>query len=105
MEEEELRQQAMEMQQEAIIDQYLYHIETAYIRYEDQQIQMVFLSEQIQKAQSAIDILLSAYSGTGKGIDEIILLQGNILNYKKERIRALVMSNIERARIEKYINL
>lgn len=57
----------------------------------------------IIEAEQSLRLLLSAYSSTAQNFDEVIRMQQQVIDYKKERVKAIAKYQIAVAKIE-YLN-
>lgn len=101
--EENLRIQALDYEQEATLDQFIAIIEQAYAQYETAQLQFELYEKQIEITESAIRILRDNYSGEGSDFDELLRLEGDLINYDLKKLRAIVQSRMAQSSIQRFI--
>lgn len=98
--EEELKQQALQLQKEDVTNKMTSNIQGFKADYESAKLMYELATKQIQISQSAYDILLAEYSSKGKRFDELMKLQSDMNRYEMEQIKAIVLSHIAVFKIE-----
>ena len=103
--EEEFRIEALESRKEQVKTLFLSQLEQAYADHESARIQYELYSQQIELTQSAVEILLTDYSNQGRGFDELLRLERDLLSYELKLLEALVKSHLAKAEIERYTGI
>lgn len=101
--EELLKIEALELQKENTIDQFMAVIEKAYTDYETAQLRMNLYKKQIQVTKAAIDILKAAYSVDGRNFEELLRLEKELIDYDLMILKAVVQSHYAKVEIERFI--
>ena len=101
--EEELKINAFQLQKEALLNEFEAIIESAYAEQKEAATKLKLYDTQEQTLRSAIEILASDYSTSGKGFDEILELQNELINYDLLRLQAIVQSQMARAVVERFV--
>lgn len=99
--EEELKQQAFELQKESLTNQMISGIQGYKSEYESAKLMYELANKQIEISNSAYDILLADYSSKGKRFDELMKLQSDINRYEIAIINATVQSYLAKFKIER----
>ena len=101
--EELLKIQAIELQKENTIDQFMAIIEKAYVEYETAQLRMNLYGQQIETTRAAIDILTGAYSVDGRKFEELLRLEKELIDYDLMILKAVVSSHHAKITVERFI--
>lgn len=99
--EEELKQQAFELQKESLTNRMISSIQGYKSEYESAKLMFELAHKQIEISNSAYDILLADYSSKGKRFDELMKLQSDINRYEIEIIKSIVQSHLAKFKIER----
>ena len=102
--EEELKIAALETQKEDFKNRFLAQIDQAYTDYREVQLQLDLYREQIRTTQGIINVLQTQYSAEGKGFDELLRIQTDLVKYDLLILKAIVKSHLAKAEIERYLN-
>jgi len=102
--EEELRIATLEAKKEDAVSQFLALIEQAYTDYEMAQLRMTLYEKQITITQSAITMLESNYSATGREFDKLLRLEMELIEYDLKILKAIVQSHLAKSLIEKFVD-
>ncbi len=99
--EEDFIQEAIAYQKETIEDKMMSIIVQNKTDYDNAVLKLELYEQQIVTTQMAYEILLSNYSSTGKGFDDLLKIQNQLLAYKlgeiKEKLKGMTaIANIER---------
>ncbi len=102
---EEKIQEALSFQKEDLTNKMMRRLQIEKSKYDNAVLENELFKQQIQTTQMAYEILLSKYSSQGKGFDDLLQVQNQLINYQlKLSIAQLksykAMANIER--ITKY---
>ncbi len=79
-------------------------IEKAYTDHEIARLRQGLYTQQIATTEAAIRLLTTEYSTNGRRFDELLLLEMDLVNYDLKTLKAIVQSQLAKARIERYIN-
>lgn len=101
--EEHFRIEALENRKQESSSLFMAMIEGAYADHQSAFLRHQLYQEQIGVIQSAISILETDYSNEGKNFDELLLLEGELLDYELKTLQAIVQSQITKADIERYL--
>ena len=99
--EESNRQQAIEMQKVALENKMIGLLLTYKSNYDNAILRVELNNQQIKTTKMTYDILLSQYSSTGKGFDELLQIQNQLTNYNLELRKEKLNIRIAQANIEK----
>lgn len=99
--EEELKQQAFELQKESLTNKMMSSIQGFKSEYKSAKLMFELANKQIEISNSAYDILLADYSSKGKRFDELMKLQSDINRYEIEIIKSIVQSHLAKFKIER----
>ena len=99
--EEELKQQAFDLQKESLTNQMMSSIQGFKSEYKSAKLMFELAHKQIEISNSAYDILLADYSSKGKRFDELMKLQSDINRYEIEIIKSIVQSHLAKFKIER----
>ena len=99
--EEELKQQAFELQKESLTNKMMSSIQGFKSEYKSAKLMFELAHKQIEISNSAYDILLADYSSKGKRFDELMKLQSDINRYEIEIIKSIVQSHLAKFKIER----
>lgn len=100
--EEVLKQNALEYQKEALETHILSLLIQFKADYENALLDIELNNGQIETTRSIYQILLSNYSTSGRGFDELLQIQNQFLNYHLTVKNAEMMALIAKANIDKY---
>ncbi|MDG1435443.1 MAG: TolC family protein [Saprospiraceae bacterium] len=101
--EEEQKIIAIDHQKKEIISQFSMIIEQAKAEHESAKIKIDLYEKQKRLTRSAIEILEGNFSTSGKGFEELLQMQMNLVDYDVMILEAIVMSHLAVAKIEKII--
>ncbi|MEK9604590.1 MAG: TolC family protein [Flavobacteriaceae bacterium] len=99
--EEELKQQAFELQKESLTNQMMRGIQSFKSEYESAKLMFELAHKQIEISNSAYDILLADYSSKGKRFDELMNLLSDINRYEIAIVNAIVQSHLAKFKIDR----
>jgi len=102
--EEAIRIATLEAKKEDAVSQFLALIEQAYTDYEMAQLRMTLYEQQIKITQSAITMLESNYSATGRDFDKLLRLEMELIEYDLKILKAIVQSHLAKSLIEKFVD-
>lgn len=100
IEEEELIQKSLELKKETIEDRMMNLLIKYKSIYENGLLEKELYQSQYNTIQSAYEVLLAEYSSTGKGFEELLMVQNQLLNYELGMYQAELKANIAQANIE-----
>ena len=100
-EQEEKYQEALNYQKENLEDKMVSHLFQYKIEYENAVLKIELFQQQIQTTKMAYEVLLANYSSNGKGFDDLLQIQNQLLNYeldikKQKLITYISVANIDR---------
>ena len=101
--EEELKIAALATQKENAKSQFLAKIDQAFTDYEEVILTLGLYQEQIRTIKGIIAVLETQYSAEGKGFDDLLQMQINLVNYDLLILKELVKSHLAKAEIERYL--
>lgn len=101
--EEELKIAALEHQKEDIKSKFLAAIEKAYADYQQARLQVELYEQLSRTSRSVIEILETDYSASGRGFDELLSMQNELISYELESLKAIVRSHLAKAAIERFL--
>jgi len=102
--EEITRQEAYSFEKESISNKMVRMLQQEKMNYDNALLEHELILEQIKTIRMVYDILLSQYSSTGKGFDELLQIQNQLLNYELLLSQAQKKSFIAKANIEKLVD-
>ncbi|MEM6629914.1 MAG: TolC family protein [Bacteroidota bacterium] len=100
--EEQLKIKALESQKAQVQSLFDSRMEQARVDHESARLKYEHYIQQIELTQSAIEILQIDYSNQGKGFDELLRLERDLLSYELKLVEAVVESHKARAEIHTY---
>ncbi len=100
--EEELNIALLEVKKQAVLEEYLVNVEKAYIQYKEAKIKLEAYKRQRKTLERTIDLLVTQYSVTGKGFDELLGLYNDLVVYDIKVLKAIVLSHLAKAEIERF---
>jgi len=100
-EEEALYQESLEMQKLSIENKFLGLLLKYKSDYDNAILRVELNNQQIETTQMAYEVLLAKYSSTGKGFDDLLQIQNQLLSYKlglkmEKLIAFMAVSNVDR---------
>ncbi len=101
--EEHLRIKALSDKKTAMLNRFNTMIEQAYTDYQTAQLRMNLYEQQIELTRAAINILQTDYSTGGSGLDELLRLETERIEYDLKILKAIVQSHLAKSRIERFI--
>jgi outer membrane protein TolC len=101
-EEEKLIQQSLEYKKEAIIDNIKNMLFQSKLNYSNALLKKELVIKQTKTIDMVYEVLLSEYSANGKGFDELLLVQNQILNFELSSSKYELEMRIAKAEIEKF---
>lgn len=101
--EEYLKIEALENRKSDTETLFLAMIEQAYTEHATAGIRQDLYTRQIETTRRVIQILSAEYSTSGGRFDELLLLEMDLVNYDLKILKAIIQSQLAKARIERYI--
>jgi outer membrane protein TolC len=101
--EERLKIQALETRKQDLFLQFRSAIEQAYADLEDGEIKYRLYQDQKATTESAIELLLAAYSNEGASFIDLLQLEDQLIQYDLMALSAVVKTQMAQAEIERYI--
>lgn len=101
--EENLRQSALEYEKENLQNKMISYMIQNKVAYDNAYYKIMFNNQQIKTTEMAYNVLLTKYSSTGKGFDELLQLQNQLLDFQLNVIQGQLESYLTRSRIERVI--
>ena len=98
--EENLRQSALEFEKENLTNKMIGLVIQNKTEYDNAYYEIMFNYQQIKTTEMAYNVLLTKYSSTGKGFDDLLQMQNQLLKFRLNILRAQLQSYLTRARIE-----
>jgi hypothetical protein len=78
-------------------------IEKAYVVYETARLRMQLYEQQIGITKATINILEAMYSTQGSNFDELLQMEGELIDYDLKMLNAIVKSHLAKSSIERFI--
>ncbi len=94
---------ALEDQKSQALYQFQAEISAALAEYEEARLSEQLYTELYNTTQSTIALLTASYSSKGTGIDEIIRLQNQLIQYERMILHAVVQSHLAKAKLERFL--
>ena len=101
IEEEKLIQQSLEVKKETITDKMISLLINYKADYDNGLLEINLYQNQTKTMQMAYDVLLSEYSSSGKGFEELLMVQNQLLEFDLGIYQAELKANIAQANIER----
>jgi len=101
--EERLRIEALEARKLEMLSQFEASIEMAFADYAEARLDLDLFERQIQTTHAAIEILEASYASQAQGFDELLRLEGALLDYQLKQLQAIVKSHTASAAIMRYL--
>lgn len=101
IEEEKLIQQSLEVKKETITDKMISLLINYKADYDNGLLENSLYQNQTSTMQMAYDVLLSEYSSSGKGFEELLMVQNQLLEFDLGIYQAKLKANIAQANIER----
>jgi outer membrane protein TolC len=101
IEEEKLIQQSLEVKKETITDKMISLLINYKADYDNGLLEISLYQNQTNTMQMAYDVLLSEYSSSGKGFEELLMVQNQLLEFDLGIYQAELKANIAQANIER----
>ncbi len=101
IEEEKLIQQSLEVKKETITDKMINLLINYKADYDNGLLEISLYQNQTSTMQMAYDVLLSEYSSSGKGFEELLMVQNQLLEFDLGIYQAELKANIAQANIER----
>jgi len=101
IEEEKLIQQSLEVKKETITDKMINLLINYKADYDNGLLENSLYQNQTSTMQMAYDVLLSEYSSSGKGFEELLMVQNQLLEFDLGIYQAELKANIAQANIER----
>ena len=101
IEEEKLIQQSLEVKKETITDKMISLLINYKADYDNGLLEINLYQNQTKTMQMAYDVLLSEYSSSGKGFEELLMVQNQLLEFDLGIYQAELKANIAQAKIER----
>jgi hypothetical protein len=73
--------------------------------YDNAVLNIQFINEKITLTKSTQQVLLSAYSSSGKDFDELLKIQNQLILYQLDIEKAIIETYIERAKINQFTKI
>ncbi len=99
--EEDFLQQSYTLQKEGLTNKMLTLLQREKTNYDNALLEYQLFQKQMETTQRTYEILLSQYSSTGKGFDELLQIQNQLLNYELQLSLAQVNTFIAKANVDK----
>ena len=99
--EESYIQDALKYEKEALLDKIMKLLMQYKLDYENSILQINLHREQIKTTERTIDILLTNYSASGSGFDDLLQLENQLLQHETGLVKGLMDMNIAVAKIER----
>lgn len=99
--EEKLIQQSLEVKKETITDKMISLLINYKADYDNGLLENSLYQNQTSTMQMAYDVLLSEYSSSGKGFEELLMVQNQLLDFGLGIYQAELKANIAQANIER----
>ena len=104
IEEENLIQQSLEVRKEALSDKMISLLIAHKANYDNGTLEKDLYENQIKTIQMAYDVLVVDYSSSGKGFEELLMVQNQLLDFDLGIQQAELKANIAQANIERITN-
>jgi len=101
--EEQIKIDVLGNQQENLINKFLATIEKAYADYQTAELKLNLYQQQIEITKAAINILQTNYSTQGRGFDELLRLEKDLIEFDFKILKVIVDSHLAKSNIEKLI--
>jgi hypothetical protein len=101
IEEEKYFQQSLAIKKETITDKMISLLITYKADYDNGVLEKNLYQNQSETMQMAYDVLLSEYSSSGKGFEELLMVQNQLLAFDLGMHQAQLKANIAQANIER----
>jgi Cu(I)/Ag(I) efflux system membrane protein CusA/SilA len=101
--EEQIKIEALESQKADHLSRFISSIEIAYADYKSAQLKEALYQKQKRITEAAIEILESEYSAKGKGFDELLRLEKDLIDYDLKILKAVVQSHRAKSSIQRYL--
>ncbi len=99
--EENLKQTGLEFQKEQLTNKMISSLIQNKTDYDNAYYEIMFNYQQIKTTEMAYNVLLSKYSSTGKGFDDLLQMQNQLLKFQLNILQEQLQSYLTRARIER----
>ncbi len=94
-------QESFAFQKEDITNKMVTQLQKEKAKYDNAVLEYELYQKQIETTQRTYEVLLSQYSSTGKGFDELLQIQNQLLTYELRLSLAQVNTFIAKANIDK----
>lgn len=101
--EERLKIEALNFQQEAVVQDFLSVIDQAITTHEEAALRLSLYQQQIETTRSASRFIQASYANSGGRFDELLQLEQDLIRYDLQIMKAIVKSHLAKASIERYI--
>jgi outer membrane protein TolC len=101
IEEENLIQQSLEVKKETLTDKMISLIINYKADYDNGLLEKSLYQNQSKTMQMAYDVLISDYSSSGKGFEELLMVQNQLLEFDLGIYQAEMKANVAQANIER----
>ncbi len=101
--EEQLKINALELQQENTLNTFQASIEQAYADYDAAILNLDFYQQQVEIVQTTLRILRTAYSNNGNNFEDLLHLQNQLIDYDLKQLQAIVATHLAKARVEQFL--
>ncbi len=86
--EAQLMQESYSLQKDEIVNLLTSNYESAWFQIQQQKELIELYEDQVQQSQQILNLLISAYSNSGKDFEEVLRMQQQLLKYKKTKVAA-----------------
>lgn len=102
--EETLRQSALEYDKEKLVDRMISSVIQNKTAYDNAYYEIMFNYQQIKTTEMAYNVLLTKYSSSGKGFDDLLQIQNQLLKFQLNILQSQLESYLTRSKIERVTN-
>jgi len=102
IQEEEFAQESLQYQKESFLNDVLTKLMQYKLEYDNALLNIGLHENQFNTTQKALEILLVNYSSTGKGFDEVLQLENQLLNHEVAVIKYKLQLKLAKAKIERF---
>lgn len=104
-EQESLKQEQFNFEKEYLFNKILNLLKVYKANYDNAVLNIQFINEKITLTKSTQQVLLSAYSSSGKDFDELLKIQNQLILYQLDIEKAIIETYIERAKINQFTKI
>lgn len=102
IQEEQFVQESLQYQKESFLNDVLTRLLQYKLEYDNALLNISLHENQFNTTQQALEILLVNYSSTGKGFDEVLQLENQLLNHEIAVIKYKLQLKLAKAKIERF---